>query len=216
MAKPRKPQRSDSRFPRGLKGDRMYQLALEEYNRAASGNLSITDKLFSMSDEAKAARRRAANRLLGRYRDGQIVVKGGKKFRWNAKTKQFVPVKPQPRGMSNIPPKEADAPVNVEARKPKPKPKPDQPAAAQPKPKPKPKPQPKTETVDGKTVKRVGPVSTPADKPKMNKLKIEKATASTEKAYLKYLQEQAKKKSLEQAKENRARGRRPRGPRDRY
>jgi hypothetical protein len=127
--------------------------------------------------------------------------------------------KPKPRGMANIPPKEANAPVNVQARKPKPapaasttskpKPKPAAPAAAKPKPKPKPKP----EIVNGKTVKRVGPVNTPADKPKMNKLKIEKATASTEKAYLKYLQEQAKKKSLEQAKKNRERGNRPRGPR---
>ena len=54
--------------------------------------------------------------------------------------------KPKPRGMANIPPKEANAPVNVQARKPKPapaasttskpKPKPAAPAAAKPKPKP--------------------------------------------------------------------------------
>lgn len=54
--------------------------------------------------------------------------------------------KPKPRGMANIPPKEANAPVNVQARKPKPapaasttskpKPKPAASAAAKPKPKP--------------------------------------------------------------------------------
>jgi hypothetical protein len=54
--------------------------------------------------------------------------------------------KPKPSGMANIPPKEANAPVNVQARKPKPapaasttskpKPKPAAPAAAKPKPKP--------------------------------------------------------------------------------
>ena len=53
--------------------------------------------------------------------------------------------KPKPSGMANIPPKEANAPVNVQARKPKPapaasttskpKPKPAAPAAAKPKPK---------------------------------------------------------------------------------
>ena len=107
-----------------------------------------------------------------------------------------------PKGPNQVKPAKPAA-----AQPSKPKPKPAQPAAAKPKPKPKP------ETVNGKTVKRVGPVNTPADKPKMNKLKIEKATAPTEKAYLKYLQEQAKKKSLEQAKKNRARGSRPRGPR---
>jgi hypothetical protein len=54
--------------------------------------------------------------------------------------------KPKPSGMANIPSKEANAPVNVQARKPKPapaasttskpKPKPAAPAAAKPKPKP--------------------------------------------------------------------------------
>ncbi len=78
------------------------------------------------------------------------------------------------------------------------------------------RPAPKPETVNGKTVKRVGPVSTPADKPKMNKLKIDKAMASTRKAYLKNLQEEEKKKSIAKGKANRSRrNTTARGPRDR-
>jgi len=100
--------------------------------------------------------------------------------------------------------------------------KPAKPAETKPKPQPqpaaaKPKPKPKQETVNGKTVKRVGPVNTPADKPKMNKLKIDKAMASTRKAYLKNLQEEEKKKSIAKGKANRSRrNTTARGPRDRY
>jgi len=66
-------------------------------------------------------------------------------------------------------------------------------------------------------VTRVGPVNTPADKPKMNKLKIDKAMASTRKAYLKNLQEEEKKKSIAKGKANRSRrNTTARGPRDRY
>ena len=68
--------------------------------------------------------------------------------------------KPKPRGMANIPPKEANAPVNVQARKPKPAPaasttskptpKPAAPAAAKPKPKPQSKPMEKAYGESGK------------------------------------------------------------------
>lgn len=112
----------------------------------------------------------------------------------------------------------------------KPKPKPTATTASKPKPKPttttasKPKPtrqnvtpsKPKPQTVDGKTVKRVGPVSTPADKPKMNKAKIDKAMASTRKAYLKSEQEKAKQASIAEGKRRRSsRNTTVRGPRER-
>lgn len=80
------------------------------------------------------------------------------------------------------------------------------------------KPKPKPQTVNGKTVKRVGPVNTPADKPNIKstraQLAIDKAMAPARQAYLKSLQADAKKKSLEQAKKNRERNRRRKGPRD--
>jgi len=71
--------------------------------------------------------------------------------------------KPKPREMANIPPKEANAPVNVQARKPKPapaespaakpKPRPAAPEAAKPKPKPT-KPTPPANTTRSATVMR--------------------------------------------------------------
>lgn len=216
----KKPIRKD--FPLGLKGDRMYQNKLAEYNRAVSGNLSTTDKLFGMSEEAKAARRRAALRI---HRDINKAVEGAaskvktdfSKFNTAANKAFGLDGKPKPSkidsskyDMDNDAPQGPNQvkPAKTEEAKPKPKP---QPAAA------KPKPKPKQETVNGKTVTRVGPVNTPADKPKMNKLKIEKAMASTRKAYLKNLQEEAKKKSIAKGKANRSRrNTTARGPRDRY
>ena len=77
-----------------------------------------------------------------------------------AQANQTPKPKPKPRGMANIPPKEANAPVNVQARKPKPapaasttskpKPKPAAPAAAKPKPKPQSKPMEKAYGESGK------------------------------------------------------------------
>ena len=113
------------------------------------------------------------------------------------------------------------------AAKPKPKveptpvkPKPET-SSSKPKPKPQPvasKPKPKPQTVNGKTVKRVGPVNTPADKPNIKstraQLAIDKAMRPARQAYLKSVQADAMKKSLEQAKKNRERNKRRKGPRD--
>ena len=79
-------------------------------------------------------------------KDGETKMKEGNLFRFDAKSKTWKLVNKPKREMANIPPKEANAPVNVQARKPKPapaasttskpKPKPAAPAAAKPKPKP--------------------------------------------------------------------------------
>jgi len=116
----------------------------------------------------------------------------------------------------------------------KPKPKP-QPTPVKPKPKPQPtpaKPTPKAEPpkpavktgrgystpASNRKVTSVGPVNTPADKPNIKstraQLAIDKAMRPARQAYLKSLQADAKKKSLEQAKKNRERNKRRKGPRD--
>ena len=174
---------------------------------------------LSMDPEAKAARRGAVSNLDNRINkavEGAVNKVKSDFSKFNTTANQAFSVKPQPSKSQSAKPKPKPKPDSTPV-KPKPKPKPDS-TPVKPKPKPdstpaKPKPKPKQETVNGKTVTRVGPVSTPADKPKMNKLKIDKAMASTRKAYLKNLQEEAKRKSLEQAKKNRARGQRRGGPR---
>ena len=87
------------------------------------------------------------------------------------------------------------APAKTEAAKPKPKP---QPAAAKPKPKPKP-----------------ARSSTYSQAAMMKDIRASDRAAARSKELkkLQELREEAKKKSLEQAKKNRARGSRPRGPR---
>ena len=87
------------------------------------------------------------------------------------------------------------APAKTETAKPKPKP---QPAAAKPKPKPKP-----------------ARSSTYSQAAMMKDIRASDRAAARSKELkkLQELREEAKKKSLEQAKKNRARGNRPRGPR---
>jgi len=120
-----KPKRED--FPAGLKGNRQYQLALERYNNPSQRTTASQTirQALAIKPTATAAQSRG---------------------RGKPEATPAAKPKPKPRGMANIPPKEANAPVNVQARKPKPapaasttskpKPKPAAPAAAKPKPKP--------------------------------------------------------------------------------
>ena len=124
------------------------------------------------------------------YTDGQIVVKEGNKFRYNAKTRQFTLVQ-QPA-----------------AAKPKPKP---QPPAAKPKPKPQPpaaKPKPKPKPARSSTYSQ-------ADMMKDMRATDRAAARSKELEKLKKLREEAKQKSLKIGRQNRSRrnttGRGPRG-----
>ena len=105
---------------------------------------------------------------------------------------------------------------------PKPKPKPEQPKPKpeQPKPKPKPeqpKPKPKPEQPKPKPTPKPTPArsSTYSQADMMRDIRAaDKASARTkELKKLQELREEAKRKSLEQAKKNRERGNRPRGPR---
>ena len=190
MAK--KPQRSD--FGRGLKGDRMYQNALAAYNRAASGKLSATDKLFSMSEEAKAARRRIVKSALGLSKPG--VGLGTNRVR---PTTPYYGPGGDPSGSGQGQAQQKSKP------KPKPKPKP-QPAAAKPKPKPQP---PATLSAAEKKKRAEAAAKKKADAAAMKAelLKIRKAELAAER-------QKAYNKSMEQAKKNRARGQRRGGPRD--
>jgi len=120
-----KPKRED--FPAGLKGNRQYQLALERYNNPSQRTTASQTirQALAIKPTATAAQSRG---------------------RGKPEATPAAKPKPKPRGMANIPPKEANAPVNVQARKPKPAPaasttskpksKPVAPAAAKPKPKP--------------------------------------------------------------------------------
>jgi hypothetical protein len=118
-----KPKRED--FPAGLKGNRQYQLALERYNNPSQRTTASQTirQALAIKPTATAAQTRG---------------------RGKPEATPAAKPKPKPRGMANIPPKEANAPVNVQARKPKPapaastapKPKPAAPAAAKPKSKP--------------------------------------------------------------------------------
>ena len=120
-----KPKRED--YPAGLKGNRLYQLALERYNNP-SGRTNASQTIrqgLAIKSNPTAAQTRG---------------------RGKPEATPTAKPKPKPRGMANIPPKEANAPVNVQARKPKPepaktetprsKPRPAAPVAAKPKPKP--------------------------------------------------------------------------------
>ena len=126
-------------------------------------------------------------------KDGETKMKEGNLFRFDAKSKTWKLV--------NKP-----APAKTEAAKPKPKP---QPAAAKPKPKPKPaaaKPKPKPKPARSSTYSQAAMM-------KDIRASDRAAARSKELKKLQELREEAKKKSLEQAKKNRARGNRPRGPR---
>jgi len=134
-----KPKRED--FPAGLKGNRQYQLALERYNNPSQRTTASQTirQALAIKPTATAAQSRG---------------------RGKPEATPAAKPKPKPRGMANIPPKEANAPVNVQARKPKPapaastapkpKPKPAAPAAAKPKPKPQSKPMEKAYGESGK------------------------------------------------------------------
>ena len=119
-----KPNRKD--YPAGLKGNRLYQLALERYNNP-SGRTNASQSI--------------RQGLAIRPNPTAAQTRGRRKPEATPAAKP----KPKPREMANIPSKEANAPVNVKAREPKPapdasttppKPKPAAPAAAKPKPKP--------------------------------------------------------------------------------
>ena len=108
-------------------------------------------------------------------------------------------------------------PQPTEAAKPKPKP---QPTAAKPKPKPQPtaaKPKPKPQPTAAKPKPKPAPArsSTYSQAAMMKDIRAGEAAAARSKELkkLQELREEAKKKSLAQAKKNRARGSRPRGPR---
>ena len=137
-------------------------------------------------------------------KDGETKMKEGNLFRFDAKSKTWKLVnKPAPAKTETAKPKPKPQPA---AAKPKPKP---QPAAAKPKPKPQPaaaKPKPKPKPARSSTYSQAAMM-------KDIRASDRAAARSKELKKLQELREEAKKKSLEQAKKNRARGNRPRGPR---
>ena len=134
------------------------------------------------------------------YTDGQIVVKEGNKFRFNAKTKQFTLVR-EPEASKPKPSKP------TAATPPPAKPKPAGVAPVQPKPKPKPKP--------------AMSAAAKAYQKDLAELKsVEKKAAAFKEAQrlkkLKEAREEAKQKSLKIGREKRSRrNTTARGPRDR-
>ena len=131
-------------------------------------------------------------------KDGETMMKEGNLFRFDAKSKTWKLV--------NKPTAAKPTPTKTEATKPKPKP---QPTAAKPKPKPQPtaaKPKPKPQPARSSTYSQAA---------MMKDIRAGESAAARSKELkkLQELREEAKKKSLEQAKKNRARGSRPSGPR---
>ena len=171
-----KPKRSD--FPRGLLGNRKFQLAMEAYNKATNPQV----KPVSSTKRPNRAQRRK----------GGLSKIDSSKYDMDSQP---------PKGPNQVKPAKPAA-----AQPSKPKPKPAQPAAA----KPKPKPQPATLSAAEKKKRADAAAKKKADAAAMKAelLKIRKAELAAER-------QKAYKKSLEQAKKNRARGNTTaRGPRD--